>query len=77
VLIAGIGGIVGLLLGVGITLTQQHFGFIKMPNGNFLIENYPVELHISDLVAILAIFIVVAFGVSAVATSTMINSYKK
>jgi lipoprotein-releasing system permease protein len=76
-LIAGVGGIIGLILGVGITLAQQHFGFIKMPNGNFLIENYPVELQITDLIAILTVFIAVAFGVSAVATSTMINSYKK
>ena len=76
-LIAGIGGVVGLILGVGITLAQQHFGFIKMPNGNFLIENYPVELQIPDLIVILTIFIAVALGVSFVATSTMINSYKK
>ena len=76
-LIAGIGGAIGLILGVGITLAQQHFGFIKMPNGNFLVENYPVELQIPDLIVILTIFIAVALGVSFVATSTMINSYKK
>ena len=76
-LIAGVGGVIGLILGVGITLAQQHFGFIKMPNGNFLIENYPVELQIPDLIVILTIFVAVALGVSFVATSTMINSYKK
>jgi lipoprotein-releasing system permease protein len=76
-LIAGVGGAIGLILGVGITLAQQHFGFIKMPNGNFLVENYPVELQIPDLIVILTIFIAVALGVSFVATSTMINSYKK
>ncbi len=76
-LIAGIGGAIGLILGIGITLAQQHFGFIKMPNGNFLVENYPVELQIPDLIVILTIFIAVALGVSFVATSTMINSYKK
>ena len=72
-LIAGIGGAVGLVLGVGLTLAQQYFGFVKMPNGNFMIENYPVELQALDLLAIFAVFVAVAFGVSKVATSTMIN----
>ena len=72
-LIAGIGGAIGLALGVGLTLAQQYFGFVKMPNGNFMIENYPVELQALDLLAIFAVFVAVAFGVSKVATSTMIN----
>ena len=72
-LIAGIGGAIGLVLGVGLTLAQQYFGFVKMPNGNFMIENYPVELQALDLLAIFAVFVAVAFGVSKVATSTMIN----
>ncbi len=72
-LISGVGGAIGLLIGVGVTLAQQHFGFIKMPNGNFLIENYPVELQITDLVVILVVFLAVALGVSLVATSAMIK----
>ena len=75
-LIAGIGGAIGLTLGVGLTLVQQYFGFVKMPNGNFMIENYPVELQASDLLAIFAVFVAVAFAVSKVATSTMINRRK-
>ena len=75
-LIAGIGGAIGLALGVGLTLVQQYFGFVKMPNGNFMIENYPVELQASDLLAIFAVFVAVAFAVSKVATSTMINRRK-
>ena len=41
---------VGLLLGVGFALLQQHFGFIKMP-GNFVISAYPVIVSISDILA--------------------------
>lgn len=76
-LISGVGGAIGLVLGVAITLAQQHFGFVKMPNGNFLIENYPVELQAMDLVAIFVVFVVVAFVVSLVATSTMIKREKR
>ena len=76
-LISGVGGVIGLILGVAVTLVQQHFGVIKMPSGNFLVENYPVELQGVDLIAIFTIFVVVALGVSLVATSTMIKSEKR
>jgi lipoprotein-releasing system permease protein len=76
-LIAGIGGTIGLVLGVGLTLAQQHFGFVKMPNGNFMIENYPVELQVMDLLVIFAVFVAVAFLVSFVATSTIIKRDKR
>jgi lipoprotein-releasing system permease protein len=72
-LISGVGGAIGLVLGVAITLAQQHFGFVKMPNGNFLVENYPVELQTMDLIVIFVVFVAVAFAVSLVATSTMIK----
>lgn len=76
-LISGIGGAIGLVVGVVITLLQQHFGFVKMPNANFLIENYPVELQVGDLVIIFVMFVAVALAVSLVAASTMIKSEKR
>lgn len=76
-LIAGVGGAIGLVLGVAITLAQQHFGFVKMPNGNFLIENYPVELQATDLLVIFMVFVAVALVVSVVATSAMIKRDKR
>lgn len=72
-LIAGMGGAIGTVLGVVIVLVQQHFGLIKMPNGNFLVENYPVELQMMDLLAIFVVFVTVALAVSIVATSAMIK----
>ena len=76
-LIAGVGGAIGLVLGVAVTLAQQYFGFVKMPNGNFLVENYPVELQVLDLVVIFVVFVAVALGVSVAATSTMIKREKR
>ena len=76
-LIAGVGGAVGLLIGLSITLAQQHFGFVKLPNGNFLVENYPVELQAMDLLVIFVVFVAVALAVSVVATSTMIKREKR
>ena len=76
-LIAGMGGAIGIVLGVAITLAQQLYGFIKMPNGNFLIENYPVKLQGGDLIVIFMVFVVVALSVSFIATSTMIKRVKR
>jgi lipoprotein-releasing system permease protein len=76
-LIAGVGGAIGLLIGLSITLAQQHFGFVKLPNGNFLVENYPVELQAMDLLVIFVVFVAVALAVSVVATSTMIKRVKR
>jgi lipoprotein-releasing system permease protein len=64
-------------LGVAVTLAQQHFGFVKMPNGNFLVENYPVELQAGDLIVIFVVFVAVALAVSMLATSTMIKREKR
>lgn len=76
-LLSGVGGAIGLVLGVAVTLAQQHFGFVKMPNGNFLVENYPVELQTGDLVVIFVVFVAVALAVSTLATSTMIKREKR
>lgn len=39
----------GLVLGIGFSLLQQHFGFIKMP-GNFVVQAYPVILSAKDVI---------------------------
>lgn len=76
-LISGLGGVIGLVIGVAVTLLQQYFGFVKMPNGGFLVEDYPVELQALDLLVIFVVFLMVAFGVSMVATSAMIKERKR
>ncbi|MGN1220051.1 MAG: FtsX-like permease family protein, partial [Candidatus Cryptobacteroides sp.] len=44
--LAGLAG--GLIVGVGFSLAQQYFGFIKMP-GSFIIQAYPIILSVSDI----------------------------
>lgn len=51
VLVSGTGLVIGLLLGVGVTLLQQYVGLVRMP-GNFAIEYYPVVLRCGDLAAV-------------------------
>jgi zinc transport system substrate-binding protein len=68
-----VGGLVGVVLGVAVVLVQQYYGVVKMPNGNFLIENYPVELQGGDIVVVVAAFMAVAAVGSMAATYTMIK----
>ena len=55
-LICGLGAAVGVVLGVGASLVQQHFGLIEIPAETFLTKSYPVEFRFADLLAVLASF---------------------
>lgn len=69
------GGIAGILLGVSLTLLQQHFGFIKLQGdpSTLTVASYPVILNPADilvtLMPILAIGIATAFITAAFARS--------
>lgn len=52
-LISLLGLAAGLAVGIGFSLAQQHFGFIKMP-GSFLVNAYPVILQWQDVLATIA-----------------------
>ena len=56
VLLTLLGCIVGVIIGVGFTLGQQTFGWIKIP-GNMVFESYPVELNASDVVMVAIVVI--------------------
>lgn len=62
-LIALMGGLIGIALGVLLCLGQQAFGWITLGDGDgsFLIDSYPVSIEILDLIAILATVFVVSF----------------
>lgn len=52
-LISILGLAAGLVVGIGFSLAQQHFGFIKMP-GSFLVNAYPVILQWQDVLTTIA-----------------------
>lgn len=60
VLISFIGAVIGVLLGLALSLMQQHFGILKM-GANFIVEYYPVKVIWSDVLLVVAV--VVAIGV--------------
>ena len=52
-LISLLGLAASLVVGIGFSLAQQHFGFIKMP-GSFLVNAYPVILQWQDVLDTIA-----------------------
>lgn len=72
-LICTLGAAIGVVLGVGASLAQQHFGLIEIPAETFLIKSYPVEFRPGDLAAVLIAFGVVAALVSDLTVRSMIK----
>ena len=52
-MISLVGLLFGLVVGIGFSLLQQHFGFIKMP-GSFIVQAYPVIVSIWDILLTVA-----------------------
>ncbi len=72
-LIGGIGALLGVVLGVGVTLLQEHLALIKMPVETFIMDAYPVEFRWGDLAAVLLVFGVVLLLISTLTVSSMIK----
>ena len=53
-MISAFGALVGVLIGVGLCLLQQEFGFIQLgqTSGSFVIDAYPVRVEIGDIVIV-------------------------
>lgn len=74
-LITFLGAISGLILGVLLCLAQQHFGLIKLNagGGNFVVEAYPVSLHLLDLVYVLITVLFVGYFAARYPAVNLIN----
>ncbi len=73
-LICALGALFGSISGIGASLAQQHFGFIRMPAETFLTPSYPVEFRLADLFVVAVAFAVVALLLSDITVRSMIKS---
>lgn len=60
-LISGIGMLIGLALGFIFCFLQYQFGIITFGDGHYLLEAYPVEIHLWDVFMILLVVLVLTF----------------
>ena len=58
------GSLIGLVLGFLIAYIQQEFGLIKMGEGGFVIDSYPVKILLTDFIFIQLIVLVIGFFAS-------------
>ncbi len=72
-MISLVGLIAGIILGVGFSLLQQHFGIIKMP-GTFVVQAYPIIISWADV--LLTAVAVAAIGY-LIALLPVASFYKK
>ncbi|MFA6200090.1 MAG: FtsX-like permease family protein [Bacteroidales bacterium] len=67
-----IGAVIGIILGIGICLVQQHFGIIKMGKGDFVVDAFPIVIKAIDILSIF--FLVLSIG--AVSVALMVSRIK-
>lgn len=62
-MIAVIGAVAGIVIGLALCLVQQNFGIIKFGSsaGNYIIDAYPVSVHIADIIVVFITVLVVGF----------------
>ena len=63
------GLVVGLVLGIGFSLLQQHLGFIKMP-GHFIVQAYPIILSWSDILLTIVGVAVIGYIIATIPALT-------
>lgn len=75
-LISVVGGLLGLAVGIIAVLIQEHFGIIRLGNGdgNYIIEAYPVALEMAD---VFLVFVTISIIGSVAAIFTASKSIKK
>ena len=63
-LISFMGAIIGIVLGLIVCFLQQQFGLLKLEptgGGNFIVDAYPISVHVLDIVIIFFTVIIVGF----------------
>jgi len=60
-LLASIGGGIGMLIALVVVLLQQQFHLVPLEGGSFLIDYFPVELRIIDFILVATTVLVVSF----------------
>ena len=71
-----LGSVIGLCIGIGFVLLQGKFGFIAM-QGGFVVDSYPVELHIVDVMKVEITVIVIGLIASFYPAKVLTNKFLK
>jgi lipoprotein-releasing system permease protein len=67
----------GFVLGLVVSLVQQHFGVIRIPADTFLVEAYPVRVVPADLMIVVAAFTLVSYLATRLTIAGRIKNIEK
>ena len=71
-LITLLGAVVGLIIGLVVCFTQEHFGWLKLGNGtDYIVNAYPVEVMPTDLIIVLILVVCIGFFAAWYPTKNM------
>lgn len=73
-LIAFLGALIGLVLGILLCLLQQQFGIIGLGNGAFVVDAYPVRIQVTDILLVFVSVLLVS-AISVWMPITLLNRY--
>ena len=59
---AGIGTLLGLLLGSTICLGQQYFHWLKLGGNSFVIDSYPIDVQFTDYFYVVLVMILIGIA---------------
>lgn len=76
-LITCIGAFIGLLLGTALCLLQEHYGFITLGNGSYIVSAYPVKVIFSDVLYIMITVIAIGYIASHFPVKYLVNKIIK
>ena len=67
-MITAAGGLIGIVIGVALSLAQQWGGFIKLggDHSKLTITEYPIHVEFTDIIAVLAIVAVITIATSLI-----------
>lgn len=61
----------GLILGIGMSVAQQYFGFLKMGAASFLFDAYPIDINLSDILIVAAVTITCSMSIIGATIKTV------
>lgn len=76
-LITGFGALIGLILGTILCLLQEHYGFITLGNGSYIVSAYPVKVVTSDVLIIMITVITIGYIASYFPVKYLVNKIVK
>lgn len=66
--------VMGVVVGVVLTLMQQNFGIVQLNTATLMVDAYPVELRLKDIVFTIVAYAVIAVVISRLTVNSMMRS---